>query len=190
MKLQVTNYTFDKTAKTVTFTDYETIRLDSVLLITNVTDNIIIYNFADPLLGGTVATNVLTLTYNTSAMDNADKLQIFYDDDAVQPANEANQNTIILNQETLDSLVETLNELNARLTVLAGMANSGIPALRTIPVASVSTAVTGTVTATVANATVTSVGTLTNMGVVPATLVGNAENNILAELANIKNAVA
>lgn len=101
MKIQLLNYSFNKTAKTVTFTDYTTIRLDSLLLITNVTDNIIIYNFADPLLGGTVADNVLTLTYDTSAMADADKLQIFYDDGDIQPSNSEQQ-------VTLNSLVETL----------------------------------------------------------------------------------
>ena len=78
--MQILNYTFDKTAKTVTFTDYTTIRLDSIRLITNATDGIIIYNFADSTLKGTVATNVLTLAYDTSAMDNADKLTIVYED--------------------------------------------------------------------------------------------------------------
>lgn len=86
MKKQITNYTFNKTAKTVTFTDYTTIRLDSILLITNVTDNIIIYNFADS--GGIVSGNVLTLTYDTSSMSDGDSLQIFYDDMDVQPASE------------------------------------------------------------------------------------------------------
>jgi hypothetical protein len=80
MKIRITNYTFNKTAKTVTFTDYTSISLDGVLLVTNVTDNIIIYNFANPALGGTVLNNVLTLDYDTSAMDNGDALQIFYDD--------------------------------------------------------------------------------------------------------------
>lgn len=167
MKIQVKNYTFNKTAKTVTFTDYSTIRLDSILLVTNVTDNIIIYNFASPSLGGTVADNVLTLDYDTSSMDDTDSLQIFYETDS-EPASA--------------DLIETLNELNARLAVLAGMANAGAPALRVIPIASVSTAVTGTVTATVANATVTSIG--------PGATVSNAMNNTLVELANIKNATA
>jgi len=47
----------------------------------------------------------------------------------------------------LESLIETLQELTARLNLFAGMANAGAPALRIIPIASVSTAVTGTVTA-------------------------------------------
>lgn len=175
MKIQIENYTFNKTAKTVTFTDYTTIRLDSLLLITNVTDNVIIYNFASSLLGGTVSGNVLTLTYDTSSMDDTDKLQIFYDDGDIQPANSELQTT-------LNSLTETLQELTGRLTVLASMANSGQPALRTIPIASVSTAVTGTVTATVANATISSIGS-GGIGT-------NAINNTLVTLANINNATA
>src|ERR1035437_570808 len=83
MKIKIINYTFDKVAKTVTFTDYTSIRLDGVLLITNVMSNIIIYNFADPTKGGTVLTNVLTLDYDTSLMNNVDNLLIYYDDASV-----------------------------------------------------------------------------------------------------------
>ena len=79
MKILVGNYTFNKTAKTVTFTDIATIALERILIITNVTTGDIIYNFADPTKGGTVDTNVLTLEYDTSAMSNSDKLQIFYE---------------------------------------------------------------------------------------------------------------
>lgn len=81
MKRRITNYTFSAAAKTITLGDYTTVSLEGFLLVTNATDNIIIFNFADPLKGGTVATNVLTLTYDTTAMADADKLQIFYDDD-------------------------------------------------------------------------------------------------------------
>lgn len=75
------NYTFNKASKTVTFTDFTTIDLDRILLVTDVTNNTIIYNFADPTTGGTVATNVLTLTYNTNTVsfNDTDKLQIFYE---------------------------------------------------------------------------------------------------------------
>jgi hypothetical protein len=57
----------------------------SLLLITNVTDNVIIYNFAGSGLGGTTSyTNsthktVLTLDYDTSSMSASDELQIFVD---------------------------------------------------------------------------------------------------------------
>ena len=94
MKKLITNYTFNATAQTVTFTDYTTIRLESVLLITNVTDNVIVYNFADLGFGGSVTDNILTLAYDTTGMDDTDSLQIFYDDNDVQPANTELQTTL------------------------------------------------------------------------------------------------
>ena len=54
-------------------------------LVTNVTDGIIIFNFADPANGGTVSYNsvtnqtTLTLEHDTSSMDATDELQIFID---------------------------------------------------------------------------------------------------------------
>jgi len=82
-KIAIRNYTFNKATKQVTFTDYANIRLDEILLITNVTSNVIIYNFADNTKGGTVSSNVLTLTYDTTSMNNSDKLLIYYDDPTV-----------------------------------------------------------------------------------------------------------
>lgn len=43
-------------------------------------------------------------------------------------------------------LIETLQELNTRLTVIGSMASSGIPGLRVIGVSMPSTAVTGPIT--------------------------------------------
>lgn len=71
--------------------------LDKILLITNVTDNIILYNFADTTFAGTTAVfttgddatdwptisqahdgyTTITLQYNTSAMSAGDSLQIY-----------------------------------------------------------------------------------------------------------------
>ena len=79
-KVRVTGYTFDASAQTITFTDYTGVSLDGMLLITNVTDQIIIYNFADTAKGGTVSTNVLTLEHDTTSMADADDLLIYYDD--------------------------------------------------------------------------------------------------------------
>lgn len=110
------------------------------------------------------------------------KLDVNASIDATGLATGQNQESQIALATTLGILVETLNELNARLMVIASMANGGAPALRTIPIASVSTAVTGTLTA------VTTVGTMTNFGTgMPATEVAHDMNNMTAILANINN---
>lgn len=87
MKVLITNYTFNAATKKITFSDYLSggISLESVLLIVNVTDGLIIYNFPDPAKGGTVSSNELTLDYDTTGMSNTDDLMIYYDDpDAAQ----------------------------------------------------------------------------------------------------------
>ena len=78
MKYRIASYTFDASAKTITFSP--AISLKGLLVITNVTDGVIIYNFADPALGGVMPAGVLTLDYDTSAMSDSDDLQIWYDD--------------------------------------------------------------------------------------------------------------
>ena len=81
MKVLVTNYTFNAGAKTVTFNGYSSIELNRLLLITNATKNTIIYNFANPALGGVISGNSITLAANTTGMSNDDKLQIFYENE-------------------------------------------------------------------------------------------------------------
>lgn len=95
-------------------------------------------------------------------------------------ATETNQDTQIVNEETIISLIETLQETNHRLSFLAGLSNAGAPALRTIPIASVSTAVTGSVT--VASTSITNFGTS-----IPASEMAHDINNQTAVLANINN---
>lgn len=80
LKRIIHNYTFSASGKSITFNEYSTILLSNVLVITNVTRGIIIYNFTQVAFGGSVTDNILTLTYNTSTMADSDQLQIFYDD--------------------------------------------------------------------------------------------------------------
>lgn len=82
MKTLVSAYAFDKTARTVTFTGYGSISQERIMLVANVSQETVIYNWAKPGYGGTASGNVLTLEYDTSAMSNSDKLLIVYDDDA------------------------------------------------------------------------------------------------------------
>ena len=79
MKVLFQDYTFNAATKQITFDTTDVVSLAQVLVITNVTDNVIIYNFADPAKGGVITNNVLTLTFDTTAMSNSDSLQIFLD---------------------------------------------------------------------------------------------------------------
>lgn len=65
----------------VTFANMPTeIELANILVITNVTKNTVIYNFADPSLGAvSLANDVLTLDYDCAAMSASDKLQVYLD---------------------------------------------------------------------------------------------------------------
>lgn len=95
--------------------------------------------------------------------------------------------TQIVNQETLISLIGTLQELSQRLAPLASAMNSGAPGLRVTPNAA-TLPVSGTVTATVASTVVSS---LTNFGTgIPASEMAHDMNNIAAVLSNINNATA
>lgn len=80
MKIIVPNYSFDASAQTVTFTDYASIVLERVLAVINVTDQVVIYQPNSTTKGGSAATNILTLEFNTTAMDDTDDLMVIYDD--------------------------------------------------------------------------------------------------------------
>lgn len=74
------SYVFDASEKTITLSGLQTnLTLDQLLLITNTTDGIIIFNFANPSLGATISSNIITLVYDTVSMSDTDKLQIFID---------------------------------------------------------------------------------------------------------------
>lgn len=77
MKVLFQDYVFNAATKQITFNTTDVVKLEQVLVITNVTDNIIIYNFADATKGGTLINNVLTLTFDTTSMSSSDSLQIF-----------------------------------------------------------------------------------------------------------------
>jgi len=106
MKILFEDYSFDAAAQTVAFNTTDVITLEQLLIITNVTTNKIIYNFADPNAGGTIVNNVLTLDFNTTSMSSSDKLQIFIDN-ILTPASD----------ETLQ-LVGEQNELMRRMVKL------------------------------------------------------------------------
>jgi hypothetical protein len=84
-KKLITSYTFTPGVSGAgTITIAGTYALEQFLLITNVTNNIVIYEFDINTLGGTVSAGggntTLTLTYDTSGMSSGDRLQLFIDD--------------------------------------------------------------------------------------------------------------
>jgi hypothetical protein len=78
-KQLIANYTYNDAARTITLTDWTTVRLDRLMLIVNVTIGEIMYNFADSTVTATVATNVITLSSVPAAAADANKFIIVYD---------------------------------------------------------------------------------------------------------------
>ena len=149
----VGSYTFDPTAKTVTFSNLaQSLTLANILLITNTTANTIIYNFADPTSGAvSFNNNVLTLDYNTTSMNASDVLQIYVD---VESYEESLQTLLRRMNKLLESNAVVDNRLRQRITIDAiGNSTAGqspTEVTTTIPVS-------GTVTASVSGATTLSI---------------------------------
>jgi hypothetical protein len=76
-------YTFSPSTNKVTITGLSfNLTLNQILLITDMSSTSgtsIIYNFANPVMNGTILNNVITLDYNCSALFATDILQIYVD---------------------------------------------------------------------------------------------------------------
>ena len=85
MRTVILNYTFSKSSRQITLTDYVSISLSNLFLIVDVTNGQTIFQANDLSLGGTVGGNVVTLTYDTTgaAFNDSDVLQIFYEVDTL-----------------------------------------------------------------------------------------------------------
>jgi hypothetical protein len=92
MKIKIKNYVFTPAAKTVVFSDYTSIKLDNIILITDVKTGTTIYNFAAANLTGAVSGNTLTVNYDTTGL-TATNLAIYYDDPG---STQSTDETIIL----------------------------------------------------------------------------------------------
>jgi hypothetical protein len=151
MKRLITDYTFDSAHKRIVFNEYDIIDAEGVLLITNVAENVIIYNFADSSLKGAVSSNEIVLDFDTSSMNDTDPLQIYYDD--------VNINSSTLEQQKLmEGVVEALYELISRLSFLPAVRGTAADLRTTVVGGSVS--ITGTPTVT--TSTTSTIATLTN----------------------------
>lgn len=100
------SYTFNPITKTITFSGLaKAITLSNILLITNVTRNTIIYNFADTATGAVnFNNNTLTLTYDTTSHSASDILQIFLDVES--------------KEESLHDLLRRMNKLLESNTIV------------------------------------------------------------------------
>ena len=138
--VEIGSYSFNKTAKTITFTDCGNLTLDNILLITNVTDHLIIYNFADQTTTGTMVNNVLTLSYDTSSMSNTDNLQIFINVEDVNDALLRRLSTQVDSLSTVDIsnrqkvVVESILGTTLGRAITGQDAGQGIPAPNSIAI--------------------------------------------------------
>lgn len=91
MKIQATNYAFNATAKTVTFSGVVPASLESILFVDNRTRGTLMLSpGGGSLLTGTYSSPVLTLACSTAGMADTDDLLIFIDDGATTvPVNQA-----------------------------------------------------------------------------------------------------
>jgi len=148
MKTLITNYTFNKVAKQITFSGLTAIELERVFLITDVTNNIIIYNFADVAKGGSVSGNVLILDFNTNTVSysNSDDLQIFYD---LEEKEQENQEVLLRRIVKLlesNAVVDYANRQRIKLDALGG-----VEVTTTVPIS-------GNIGGTVAVSGITAIG--------------------------------
>lgn len=102
MKKRLTSPTFDASAQTVTHSSFSDVTLAGIQLIVNVTDQIIIYNFADTAKGGTLSTDTLTLEYDTTSMSDTDELMVLVEDGS---ATQAVSGTVTAELSAVDNAV-------------------------------------------------------------------------------------
>lgn len=113
MKRLVHNYTFDTGTKKIVLPDYSDIKLENLLLVTNVTRGVIMYNFAANTSGASASGNVIQLVTDTTGMDNADRIQIYYDDLAVDSREDENSD-----------FAQALYEVTEKLGFLTSLRNA------------------------------------------------------------------
>ena len=113
MKKRLTNPTFDASAQTVVHASFSDVTLAGIQLIVNVTDQIIIYNFADTTRGGTLSTDTLTLEYDTTSMSDTDELMVLVDDGAATTAVSGTVDLGATDNAVLDDIASKLGTIDA-----------------------------------------------------------------------------
>ena len=104
-------YTFNPSTKVVSIDfSVENVTKEFLLLITNVTDNKIIYNFGCEGYGCTIFKNSITLEYDTTSMSSTDDLQIILYTSSSK-VEESTLDELETQTETLSCLQEILTEV-------------------------------------------------------------------------------
>lgn len=117
MKQLIKNYSFSSTSKTVTLTDFSTVRLERLQAIIDATQNKFLYNLVDPTVASaTVAGNVITLS-SVNGAANGDALEIIYDSATGDPVYDLPQVEVLGTDGTNTHVLGTDTSGNA---VLAG----------------------------------------------------------------------
>lgn len=199
MKKIVTSYTFDASAQTIDSADFTS--LEKILLITNVTDQIIIYNFADSAKGGSLSSTTLTLEYDTTSMSDTDKLQIFVEvanltqgttPSDTQPvfasslplptgaSTSAKQDTIIGHVDGIEGLLTTIDadtgNISTKIDTLAGAVVAGNVQVDVMSIPTTNVAQSGSWTVTAdAGVGLTDVATQTTLATINTKLVSGTD---------------
>lgn len=159
---------FDASAKEVTFNitgiDETPVTFDIRRLLAIINGDTIIYATATPAKGYTaLLSNVLTLEYDTTAMDDADPIQVIYD----IPVNPASEDRQIVSNELMTELVDALNANDANSRML----------LQLLKPLGIITTANGRIEVNIAAGTITTVGTVTTVTTVGSvTTVGTVTN--------------
>jgi hypothetical protein len=127
VKKLITDYTFIPSTKTIRLNEFASVDLEGLLLITNVSTNQIIYNFADPNLGATAVGNTFVLNYDVTTMSESDALQIYYDIAEDNPLTEELFHLFKRMTRLLQSnaVVDSADRQIVRVSVIDGI-NSGL----------------------------------------------------------------
>ena len=147
--LSNSEYTFNANAGTVTFAESLTgLELQNVALITNVTTNVVIYQFNKSGFGGSLTGLILTLDYDTSGMSDSDDLQIFIEGDFIR--SDTNESIILLRRiaQLLSPIATQDSAQRQRIVVEAMPASTTVAGTVTVAqatAASLNATVTGTV---------------------------------------------
>lgn len=75
--IDIGSYVFSAANKTITFSDISDLEQKQILSIINLTHNVTIYKSSIYGKSGVLDSDILTLDYDTSLMDDDDELQIF-----------------------------------------------------------------------------------------------------------------